>query len=79
MENLKRFYKIVAQDPVLTRQLESITEKGDFIARIIQLGKEKGYNFNPSEVEASIAENTASGQGQFFCLPVGCWHKAEAV
>ena len=79
MQNLKRFYKIIAQDPGLTRQLALLTGKNNFIAEVIQLGAQRGYAFTASDVEASIDEYTASGQGQFFCLPLGCWHKAELV
>ena len=42
-----------------------------------QLGAKRGYTFTASEVEASIEASTASDQGEYFCLPIGCWHKAQ--
>lgn len=70
---------MIAQDDALKSEFESIIKNDNFIALIIELGSKQGYAFTASDVATSIEENTASGQGQFFCLPMGCWHKGELV
>ena len=77
IKDLERFYQAVTNEPSLNQQFESITERGDFIRRAVQLGAQKGYTFTASEVKASIEANTASEQGEYFCLPIGCWHNAQ--
>lgn len=75
MKSLNQFYEVIAQDAALKNEFESIIKKDNFIDLIIDLGAKQGYTFTAADVAASIEENTASGQGQFFCLPMGCWHK----
>jgi hypothetical protein len=77
--DLKKFYQAVADDPALIRQFELIAERKDFIKLAIKLGAKKGYVFNASDIETSIEESTASGQGDYFCLPFGCWHKFKSA
>ena len=79
LDHLKKFYQEVNDDPALIRQFESIAERKDFIKLAIRLGAKKGYVFNASDIEASIEESTASGQGDYFCLPFGCWHKFKSA
>ena len=77
LRSLEKFYQAVTDDPTLTQRFESITERKNFPKLAVQLGAQKGYTFTASEVEASIEASTASGQGEYFCLPIGCWHKAQ--
>lgn len=77
--HLDKFYKLVAKNQELTQELESITDREDFTNRLVQLGAQWGYTFTPAEVEASMKENTAPGQGDYFCLPLGCWHKVQSA
>ncbi len=77
MRSLEKFYQAVTNDSTLNRQFESITEQEDFPNQAVRLGAQKGYTFTASEVKASIEECTASDQGEYFCLPIGCWHKAQ--
>ncbi len=76
INSLNKFYKLVASDSLLTKQFESIVHKKNFTKLLVRLGASKGYKFSVSEVEDSIEENTASQQGEYICLPIGCWHKA---
>ncbi len=78
-KSLQKFYQAVADDPTLIAQIETIVDKQDFSKLLVQLGAEKGYHFTSSEVESSIKDNTASEQGEYFCLPIGCWHKPQLV
>lgn len=77
MKDLQKFYQDVSSDPVLIHRLESITEKKAFTKLVTQLGAKKGYDFTASDVEASIHDHTASGQGDYFCLPIGCWRNPQ--
>jgi hypothetical protein len=77
--HLDRFYKLVAKKPDLARQFDAIVERTDFPKLAVQLGKKWGYTFTPTELQASIESTTATGQGEYFCLPLGCWHKIQSV
>jgi hypothetical protein len=77
--HLDRFYKLVAKKPELARQFDAIVERTDFLKLTVQLGKKWGYTFTPTELQASIESTTATGQGEYFCLPLGCWHKIQSV
>ena len=73
---LNKFYELITSDSLLTQQFESIIHKKNFIKLLVRLGAAQGYQFTDSDVENSIKENTASEQGEYICLPIGCWHKA---
>ena len=77
--DLEKFYQVVTDDPTLAQQFELITNREHFLKLVVRLGAQKGYAFTASEVEASIEANTASDQGEYFCLPLGCWHKAQSA
>jgi hypothetical protein len=59
------------------QQFESLTNKEQFIKLVMRLGAARGYTFTASELEEAIEANTATDQGNYFCLPIGCWHKAS--
>ena len=75
--HLEKFYQEITNDPLLMQQFESITHRKQFIKLAIRLANARGYTFTVSELEDSIEDSTASEQGEYFCLPIGCWHKAE--
>lgn len=77
MEDLQNFYQEVSNDSVLTHRLESITDQKNFTKLVTQLGAKKGYDFTAADVEDSIKDHTASGQGDYFCVPVGCWRNPK--
>lgn len=74
-KDLSQFYQAFSHDSTLFKQFEAIANQENFLLLAVQLGAEKGYNFTISEVEADIESSTASGQGKYFCLPIGCWQK----
>ena len=74
-KDLAKFYQACNNNSTLFKQFESITNQENFLLLAVQLGVERGYTFTISEVEADIESSTASGQGEYFCLPIGCWHK----
>lgn len=74
--NLEKFCQAANSDPALYQKLEAVTERKNFPNLVVKLGREKGYRFTISDVENSIQANTAAEQGDYFCLPIGCWHKA---
>jgi hypothetical protein len=77
--DLEKFFQELTNDPLLRQQFESITHREQFINLAIRLGAGRGYTFTVSELEDVIEASTASGQGEYFCLPIGCWHKAESA
>ena len=76
IESLNKFYQLITTDSLLNKQFELIVNKKNFTKLLVRLGAAKGYKFTVSEVEDTIKENTASEQGAYFCLPIGCWHTA---
>ena len=76
-KDLNKFYQAVANDPKLGQEFESITERENFSKLAVQMGSKRGYRFTASEVESSIQDSTASEQGEYFCLPIGCWHRFQ--
>ena len=76
IKDLQQFYSDLGNNPILTRRLESIADKRKFIKFVTRLGVKTGYNFTANEVQSSIEDHTASGQGSYFCSPVGCWNEA---
>jgi truncated hemoglobin YjbI len=77
--HLDRFYKLVAKNPALARQFDEIVERTDFSKLAVQLGAKWGYTFTHTELQNSIESTTATGQGEYFCLPLGCWQKIQSV
>lgn len=75
--DLEKFYQEITDDPLLMQQFESITHQKQFVKLAIRLAAVRGYTFTASELEDAIEASTASEQGEYFCLPIGCWHKAE--
>ena len=75
--DLAKFFQELINNPPLMQQFESITHRQHFLKLAMRLGEGRGYNFTALELEEAIEDNTAGGQGEYFCLPIGCWHKAE--
>ena len=73
VSELEKFYDTVNQDNNLIFQLEAILEKENYIEELVSLGKALGYEFTSLEIEQSIAESAANINGNYICLPVGCW------
>jgi hypothetical protein len=76
--HLNNFFQFIGDSPLLSKQFEFIAGQKDFVCLAVQLGAESGYNFTSSELESSIEACTTSGQGEYFCLPFGCWHKSQS-
>jgi Nif11 domain len=77
--HLEKFYKLVAKKPDLAQQFDEIVERADFPKLAVQLGAKWGYTFTPKELQSSIESTTATGQGEYFCLPLGCWHRTKSM
>lgn len=73
VSELDKFFEIVSQNDNLMSQLELIMEGENYIEQIVELGNSLGYRFTVSDVEQSIAENTANTNSNYICLPIGCW------
>ena len=79
LADLAKFWQELTNNPPLMQQFELITHRQHFIKLAMRLGAARGYTFTASELEVAIEANTAEGQGEYFCLPIGCWHKAESA
>jgi len=77
--DLIKFWQELTNNPPLMQQFESITHRQRFIKLATRLGAGRGYNFTASDLEEAIEANTADEQGEYFCLPIVCWHKAESA
>ena len=75
--DLVKFFQELINNPPLMQQFELITHRQHFVKLAIRLGTGRGYNFTASDLEEAIEDSTAAEQGEYFCLPIGCWHKAE--
>ncbi len=78
-KSLEQFFQVIANDPSLTKRFESITDRKEFLKLAVQLGSEHNYIFTASEIETAIDSSTTTGQGEYFCLPLGCWPKAKSA
>jgi Nif11 domain len=77
--HLDKFYKLATKNTSVRQQFEVLAERKDFEKLLVQLGAKWGYSFTAAEIQASIAEITAPGQGNYFCLPLGCWQKSTSM
>ena len=77
--DLIKFFQELTNNLPLMQQFEAITHREHFIKLAMRLGEGRGYNFTAFDLEEAIEANTANGQGEYFCLPIGCWHKAESA
>ena len=53
-EQLDRFRDLVLQDSGLQAELRDILDPTAFVARVVELGRERGYEFSAAEVEAAM-------------------------
>ncbi len=53
--SLEQFQHLVLHDPRLQEHLRETLDKPAFIARMLQLGAERGYEFTAEEIEAALA------------------------
>jgi len=49
------FYRVVLRDLDLQRALVEISDKDRFFARTVELGRERGYDFDAADVESAFA------------------------
>jgi hypothetical protein len=56
-ENLNHFCRLVLSELNLQNQLKILTERDDFIPRVIELGAEKGFEISREDIEFQLREN----------------------
>lgn len=59
-ETLKEFFQIASQDLELQSKLKATNDREAYIHLVVELGKEKGYNFTSSQVVTAL--DTAEAQ-----------------
>lgn len=53
-ETLAQFRQLVFTDKQLQEQLREMTDREEFIAFVVRLGSERGYDFTPDDVEEAM-------------------------
>ena len=48
------FYEMVLSDEALQRQLRDIDQADEFIARVVELGEERGFSFTEDDVQEAM-------------------------
>ena len=56
-ENLDQFCLLILKEINLQNQLKNIIEREDFIARMIELGADSGFEITREDVELQLREN----------------------
>ena len=56
-ENLNQFCISVLADLELQKQLRKLTDRDEFIAHVIELGKESGFEISREDVDSQLREN----------------------
>jgi hypothetical protein len=56
-ENFEQFRLLVLQKIVLQEQLRMISDAEEFFARVVELGKENGFDFAVENVKQAFQEN----------------------
>ncbi|MCD9185650.1 MAG: Nif11-like leader peptide family natural product precursor [Pyrinomonadaceae bacterium] len=55
-EDFEQFHQMVLQDISLQESLRVIEYRNDFIAAVVEKGKEKGFDFGAEDVEEKMNE-----------------------
>ena len=71
--DLETFYEVIGKDQDLMKELGSISDRVLFLNKILELGHKGGFRFTKGELDDAIKMYTAQGQGDYCCLPIGCW------
>jgi predicted ribosomally synthesized peptide with nif11-like leader len=53
-DDLERFRELVLRDPVLQEQLRTPEDVNKFLALVLQLGQERGFDFTQDDVTAAM-------------------------
>ena len=56
-ENLDQFCILVLGDLNLQNQLKNLIDRNDFIARVIELGADNGFEISREDIEIQLDEN----------------------
>jgi hypothetical protein len=56
-ENVERFCLVVLSDQRLQNKLRKITDREEFLTKVVGLGVESGFEFAREDVENSMREN----------------------
>ena len=53
-ESLEQFFQMASQDQELQEKLKAVNDREAYIRLVVELGKEKGYNFTRSQVVTAL-------------------------
>lgn len=57
LENFEQFKKLVLQDLDLQRNLQNISDRELFVAEVVKIGGEQGFNFSEETILNVMREN----------------------
>ena len=60
------FRERVWADPALERQLIAVSDKDEFVRRVVELGQENGFDFNPDDVASAMARGRQTWLSQWI-------------
>lgn len=56
-EDLQKFCAVVLGDSNLRNQLKNLTDRGEFIKKVCELGAESGFVILPEDIATAMREN----------------------
>ncbi|PYT00802.1 MAG: hypothetical protein DMF63_05715 [Acidobacteria bacterium] len=54
MKTFEEFRDLVLDDKSMQKQLRRLSDRNEFIARVVELGREHGFEFTAAEVEEEL-------------------------
>lgn len=62
-KNIEQVYQMISKDSALQARLRAASDRKSQVALVVQVGKEKGYDFKTSEVETFLADREGAKEG----------------
>lgn len=61
---MNQFFQDLAQDATMQQQFQEATDRESLVNKVVELGKEKGYSFTPSEADEWLESAAGYMQSQ---------------
>ena len=61
---MNQFFQDLSEDATMQQQFQEATDRESLVNKVVELGKEKGYSFTPSEAEEWLESAAAYMQSQ---------------
>lgn len=70
---IEKFFETIVNDEESYSQLELLTQRDEFIDKLLELSQVKGYLLTALDIEKAISDTTSQHYDNYICLPIGCW------